>query len=752
MTNDWTGHDYLSSRLARRSEGYLLDAKQRTQLRRYLLRTLPAATLNPGAPQRREAIQAAIAQALRERVLAAAFSPDPETLARLYAETVGLGPLDALLADGTVTSITANGPGLLMVERLDQSGISFAPGFESADLLLQAMDALAHRAGRALSPADPVVDLVWDDPDGASTRVHLNLLGRKSPFLALRRGRRQAFHLGDYVAGGRMNGDMAAFLTEAVRAGVSIVITGTPGSGKTALLEALLHLTSASHQGHVVLVEDDPEINVHGLSHVSAFQVPKPRPGDEAPIGFLGLVLASLRMNCRGILVCGEVRGAEAGGIIAVMPSYKAVWLTVHGTTPEDGLERLVAAAQMGGTRPPSPFSSGRQEHLVRRNLAAGLQLIVQMDRLPVLACPGGQSREPGAKVADDRIVVSGVCWLDGLSDNARDWNLTPVFEMQQQVVDGSLTVTWEAAPDFHWPADVAARLAMAELQGGGLDEAAFRAELATAQAALESNQAAEASSRLERLYSLTSGREQRRLVLRMLRQALLAQPARWQALLAAARETEARLQALARRREWAEAQQVLEITDRDPKAAVALAQMNDVETIRDRVAEGLQALDTLDRTAERAARLSGQGQHWEALALLANLPLEKLSAAAATQVASLQAEQLRVLQDRGGAGDEPDAGRVARAILRLLPATYRDLHAWATQHSPAGQPDETLSDLLPALRLTPPPEGGNGQSRIYSRACLAVAAGDTEQARDLLQQLGNDPAARRLLKTLDRQ
>ena len=65
-------------------------------------------------------------------------------------------------------------------------------------------------------------------------------------------------------------------------------------------------------------------------------------------------------MNCHNVLVCGEVRGAEAGAVIAVMPSYRAVWLTVHGTTPADGLERLVAAAQMGGGRPPSPFGSGR--------------------------------------------------------------------------------------------------------------------------------------------------------------------------------------------------------------------------------------------------------------------------------------------------------------------------------------------------------------------------------------------------------
>ena len=170
-----------------------MTTQQRGDLRRYLLRALPLAAFNPGEVSHGEAIRTAIAQALREKVLVdVALSPDSATVNRLYAETVGLGPLDALLADETVTSVTANGPGLLMVERLDRSGVSFVPGFDTGDSLLRAMDALAQRAGRSLTPAEPVVDLVWDDPDGPATRVHLNLLGRKAPFLALRRGRRQA--------------------------------------------------------------------------------------------------------------------------------------------------------------------------------------------------------------------------------------------------------------------------------------------------------------------------------------------------------------------------------------------------------------------------------------------------------------------------------------------------------------------------------------------------------------------------------
>ena len=734
--NDWTGYDYLAARLDRQPQGYLLTAQQRADLRRYLLRMLPPAAFNPGETGHGEAIRAAIAQALREKVLAdVTLSPDPATVGRLYAETVGLGPLDALLQDESVTSVTANGPGLLMVERLDRSGVSFVPGFDAVDSLLRAMDALAQRAGRSLTPAEPVIDLVWDDPDGPATRVHLNLLGRKAPFLALRRGRRQAFPLAHYVAQGRMSGEMVAFLAEAVRAGVSVVVTGMPGSGKTALLEALLHLTT-SNQGHVVLIEDDPEVNVHGLTHVSAFQVPRPRPGQEAPVGFLGLVLASLRMNCRSILVCGEVRGAEAGAIIAVMPSYRAVWLTVHGTSPVDGLERLVAAAQMGGTRPPSPFSGGRQEHLVRRNLAAGLQLIVQMDRL-----------------ADDRIVVAGVYWLEGLDDTASGWDLLPIFQVRQQVEAGGLTVDWQTEAGFRWPSEVSARLAMAELQAGSLDEATFQAELATAQAALEGNQAVEATRRLSNLYNLAPGEEGRQAVLRLLRQALLAQPARWEALLDGAAGIKAQLEYLAGECSWTQAGQVLETAGQDPETAVALEQVG-IEGLHAQVATGMQALADLARATDRAARLAEAGQHWEALSVLVGLPLERVPPEAAGQVVELQAEQLAALQggaDAGDAGEAPDAGRVARTILRLLPQAHGGLRAWAERHLDGPwQPEAEISDdLASPRRLTPPPDDDERQA-LYTQACLALSAGDRAQARQLLQQLGNYRAAQRLLQSME--
>jgi pilus assembly protein CpaF len=670
--NDWTGHNYLPAQGPPCGKGTLLTAQQQAELRRYLLRILPASAFNPGEGGHVEAIQAAIAQALGEKVLpGVSLSPDPATVARLYAETAGLGPLEALLADESVTSITANGPGRLLVEHLDRSGVAFVPGFDSVQSLLHAMESLANRAGRSLTPAEPLIDLVWSSPGGATTRAHLNLLGRSGPFLALRRGRRQAFRLDDYVAQGRMSAEMAAFLAEAVRASVSIVVCGMPGSGKTALLETLLHCTTAE-QGHVVLIEDDPEINVRDLAHVSAFQVPRPRLGEEAPIGFLGLVQASLRMNCRSILVCGEVRGAEAGAVVAVMPSYRAVWLTVHGTSPADGLERLVAAAQMGGSRPPSPFSGGRQELLVRRNLAAGLQLLVQMDRF-----------------ADDRIGVAGIYWLEATSagGNGEDgpaWDLTPVFEVRQQLAGGELDLSWEANPCFRWPPAVSTRLAASELRARSLDEASFQGETALVRAALEGSRPAEAARQLAALYPLASGDARREAVLGLLRQALLAQPARWADLVERARGVKAQLERRVQERDWDNALRLLEAAERDVEDLVALGEVG-VEAIRRQVVKGLEALAAWDQIQQQVSRLARAGRSWEALELLAGQPAELLPPQAAVQLMEMEVEQLRALRHRAKAGEE-DAGRVARAILRLLPVSCEDLHRWARSYLSEGE------------------------------------------------------------------
>ncbi|MBN1138992.1 MAG: hypothetical protein JXM73_20575, partial [Anaerolineae bacterium] len=293
----------------------------------------------------------------------------------------------------------------------------------------------------------------------------------------------------------------------------------------------------------------------------------------------------------------------------------------------------------------------------------------------------------------------------------------------------------------------------LAELQARSLDEATFQAELTMAQAALEGNQAVEATRRLSNLYHLAPGAEGRRTVTQLLYQVLLAQPARWESALDRARQTRARLEVLAGERDWLQAREILEITSQDPVAAVALEQVG-IEDLGAQVDSGLQALADVDHAVARAARLGQVEQHWDALATLADLPLENLPPGAGDQVIHARTEQLRALQAKADAGDvsnAPDEARVARAIVRLLPASCDDLHRWAGSRWSGVDPQ---AETLPVQALAPEsgPSAGHEDEKqaLYTQACLALSTGDRMQARQLLQQVGAYRAAQRLLKSLE--
>jgi len=289
----------------------------------------------------------------------------------------------------------------------------------------------------------------------------------------------------------------------------------------------------------------------------------------------------------------------------------------------------------------------------------------------------------------------------------------------------------------------------MAELQTGSLDEVTFQAELATAQAALEGNQVAEASRRLNNLYGQAPGEEGPQAVLLLLRQALLAQPARWERLLEDAAEMKTQVEHLLERRDWMRASQILETAGQDPEMDVALEQLG-MEVLRAQVAAGMQALAEVATAKDRAVRLAEAGQRWEALTVLAGLPLERVPTEEADRVVEMQAQQLAALQARADAGEE-DAGRIARTVLRLLPQTHGDSHTWAERHVDGAWQAETeaLPNTVPNRRLMPSGDDDERQA-LYTQACLALSAGDRAQAQQLLKQVGSYRSAQRLLQSME--
>ena len=147
---------------------------------------------------------------------------------------------------------------------------------------------------------------------------------------------------------------------------------------------------------------------------------------------------------------------------------------------------------------------------------------------------------------------------------------------------------------------------------------------------------------------------------------------------------------------------------------------------------------------------VTGAGKAQALARVLAGLPLENLPAGAAGQVGEMQIAQLAALQARADAGQE-DPARVARSILRIVPRTCDDLHAWAERHVDGlWQPEAVLPGDTGSTLLLADAAGDDERQALYTRACLALSTGDRAQARQLLGQLGSYRAAQRLLQNME--
>lgn len=731
---DFGQTDHLAGAL-RFEDAQLLTPAQREQLRRYLWRALPEEDFHPGISDeaRRERVQEAIEAALRSRVVQG-FSAGGASARRLFDEVVGLGPIAQLLTDPTVTSVTVAEPQQVMVERLDRPGLSFSRGFASEGELMRVIENLAARAGRTISSREPILDLAWDNPP---TRVHINLLSGKGPFVAWRRGRSEAVAMADYLADHRLNVEMAEFFRDVMRTDLGIAVTGVPGTGKTTMTEMLLHLTTPQSAGHVVVIEETPEMVVHDLDHVSVFRVPPVRPGEEHPIGLAGLTIAALRMNARRLVV-GEVRGAEAGALVSIMPGFHGVMFTVHAVRPEAAVERLVSIAQMGGARPPSPYESGRQEHIVRRQIATGVSIVVTMARLP-----------------DGKIIVDRVDWLDGLEGDY-DFRFTNVFQSRKTVSGDEITVTWERNEDFHLPSEVVASMAATEA-GAKEDRAEFTHLMHRARVAAEAEDYAEALDLLRDALSQAGNR--RGEVLGRIKSVAMRAPGVWEEAREQAQDTKAMLDEVLSIRAWQLAMNLIEALEANPVTLAAFQDLADWEHYRSRVLEGRQAMSAAASARRHVEVLLRDEKRWDALLVLEDLRQQELAPDFADWVETTRLrlmEELTELVEGDG-----EARRLATLILRSVqPDLAPELIAWAKDF--ASEADE-LTVLLRAVGPVDVGEGEEGPDRapddgapdaLYATGCTAFAASDWATAREALQgvvaQKGDGyRAAGRLLKAI---
>ncbi|MFI9786011.1 TadA family conjugal transfer-associated ATPase [Kitasatospora sp. NPDC051984] len=288
------------------------------------------------------------------------------TVRSLRAEIVGAGPLDPLLAEPGVTDVLVNGPDQIWIDR--GKGLERAPQvrFPNTDAVRRLAHRLATAAGRRLDDARPWVDARLSD----GTRLHAVLppIAADCTHISLRTCRSTPFTLAELVAAGALPPSGADLLAAALRARLSLLISGGTGSGKTTLLAALLGLVPVNER--IVLAEDSAELRPDH-PHVVRLQSRPPNQESLGELTLRDLVRQALRMR-PDRLVVGEVRGAEVVDLLAAFNTgHEGGCGTVHANTAADVPARLEALGSLAGLDRQSLHSQ----------LRAGLDAVVHLGR-----------------------------------------------------------------------------------------------------------------------------------------------------------------------------------------------------------------------------------------------------------------------------------------------------------------------------------------------------------------------------------
>jgi pilus assembly protein CpaF len=280
---------------------------------------------------------------------------------------VGLGPLEELLADSSVSEIMVNRYDEIFVERAGR--LSRHPlTFTGDRAVLGVIERIVAPLGRRIDESSPMVDARLKD--GSRVNAIIPPLALKGPALTIRKFSTRKLTAQDLVEFGAISPDMAAFLQICVEARKNIVVSGGTGSGKTTLLNILSNFIPGGER--IITVEDAAELQLHHEHLISLESRPANVEGKGA-VHIRDLVKNTLRMRPDRIVV-GECRGAEALDMLQAMNTgHEGSLTTLHANTPRDGLARLETMVLMAGMDLPLVA--------IREQIASAVDMVVQQTR-----------------------------------------------------------------------------------------------------------------------------------------------------------------------------------------------------------------------------------------------------------------------------------------------------------------------------------------------------------------------------------
>jgi pilus assembly protein CpaF len=289
-------------------------------------------------------------------------------VARVAERSFGLGVLESLLRDPAIDEIMVNGAGPVWIERagrLERTDVRL----DSAAALRDVIERILAPLGRRVDEAEPLCDARL--PDGSRVNVVIPPLAPDGPILTVRRFRARGLSADDLVAAGTWEPPLRDLLARAVRARLSILVSGGTGSGKTTTLNALSWFVPGDER--IVTVEDTLELRLQ-QPHVVRLEARPANVEGRGEVTIRRLVRNALRMRPDRIVV-GEVRGGEALDMLAAMTTgHDGSLSTIHAGSPEEALRRLETLALMAGV--------GLPHAAIREQVADALDLVVHQARL----------------------------------------------------------------------------------------------------------------------------------------------------------------------------------------------------------------------------------------------------------------------------------------------------------------------------------------------------------------------------------
>src|SRR6202044_3389198 len=316
----------------------------------------------------REEVLVLIRNAVNNEVVPLSFTERERLSREILDEIFGLGPLEPLLKDHTISDILVNRFDRVYIERagkLELTGLSF----KDNPHLMQIIERIVSRVGRRVDESSPMVDARL--ADGSRVNAIIPPLAVDGPCLSIRRFSRDPLTADDLIANKAFTAPMLELLQGCVRARLNILISGGTGAGKTTLLNVLS--SYLSDRERIVTIEDAAELQLH-QEHVVRLETRPPNIEGKGAIYQRQLLINSLRMRPDRIIV-GEVRGEEALDMLQAMNTgHDGSLTTIHANSPRDALSRLETMVAMANLSIP--------DSAIRRQISSAVDLVVQVSRL----------------------------------------------------------------------------------------------------------------------------------------------------------------------------------------------------------------------------------------------------------------------------------------------------------------------------------------------------------------------------------